>query len=257
MRVCALIVIHDKWINSIKYLRKVERTMAIICAICNQKQSGWFVDFPLSSNLREQRICVKCHEKLAKIEDSYTLENGKEAIEYLESYLETISIHEVKDYLGEIIFRAKNAAFTREREAEETALRKKQMEDRAAEEERIFNQNVQNIMLTTGASFDGYEVEKYIDVICKESIYKNSLWKQISASFEDFGNALSFGDREMSGVSELIANARRYVMRKFKEDAVRLNANAILGVEFESSFGSDVVRVAVSGTAVRIKKIGN
>ena len=126
---------------------------------------------------------------------------------------------------------------------------------KAAEEERMFSEKAAQLMLTTGSAFDGYKVERYIDVLCEEIVFKNSFWKRLDAGFEDLGNALSFRDREMSGASELIANARAYVMNKFRLKAAKLDANAILGVDFESSFGADVVRVSVSGTAVVIRKM--
>ena len=34
-----------------------------------------------------------------------------------------------------------------------------------------------------------------------------------------------------------------------------LGANAVLGVEFESSIGSDIVRIAIFGTAVIVEKL--
>ena len=72
---------------------------------------------------------------------------------------------------------------------------------------------------------------------------------------EDVGNMLSFKETEMTGANELISSARKYVLDKFKMKAAKMGANAVLGVEFESSFGSDVVRVAIFGTAVTITKL--
>ena len=113
------------------------------------------------------------------------------------------------------------------------------------------------LILTTGSSFDGYSIDCYIDVVCEEVVFKNSVMKQISASFEDFGNALSLGEREMTGASELISKARAYALDKFRLKAARAGANAVLGIDFESSFGSDIVRVCISGTAVKISKKPN
>ena len=93
--------------------------------------------------------------------------------------------------------------------------------------------------------------------MCEEVVFKNSFWKRLDATLEDFGNAFTFKDTELSGANKLISNAREYVVEKFKQKAAQLGANAVLGVEFESSFGSDIVRVSVSGTAVRIEKIDN
>ena len=41
----------------------------------------------------------------------------------------------------------------------------------------------------------------------------------------------------------------------FEKKAAQIGANAVLGVEFESSIGSDIVRVAIFGAAVIIEKI--
>ena len=111
-----------------------------------------------------------------------------------------------------------------------------------------------NLLLTTGSSFDGYTVDKYIDVICEEVVFKNSFLNQISAELEDLGSAFSFKEKELTGSSELIKKAREYVMKKFRRSAAELGANAILGVDFENSFGDKIVRVSVSGTAVVISK---
>ena len=110
------------------------------------------------------------------------------------------------------------------------------------------------LLLTTGSSFDGYRVEKYNDVVCEEIIFKNSFIKQLSAGFEDLGNAFSFQATEMTGANELISNARAALMDKFRLKAAQMGANAILGIDMETSFGTDVVRAAVNGTAVVIRK---
>lgn len=129
-----------------------------------------------------------------------------------------------------------------------------EIEAEVEQQKTAYQQSLQALMLTTGSNFDGYEVKKYIDVICEEVIFKNSFLKTLTASFEDVGNILSFRERELSGSSELIANARTYVMQKFRSKAVNIGANAVLGVEFESSIGAEIIRVAVFGTAVVVEK---
>ncbi len=111
-----------------------------------------------------------------------------------------------------------------------------------------------NLPITTTNNFEGYKIEKYITVISEEIIFKNSFWKSLDAGLEDLGRALSFKQAEMSGAGELIANAREYAVDKFKRKAISVGANAVVGVDFESSFGSDVVRVAIFGTAVIISR---
>ena len=129
--------------------------------------------------------------------------------------------------------------------------------ERAENEQRIKEEQERerNFLMTTSNNFDGYVVERYIDIVCEDVIFKNSLKDRLSASLDNFVTALNFNETEYSGSSELIRNAREYVVKKIKNRAVKMGANAMLGIDFETSFGSAVVRVAVSGTAVLVKKI--
>ena len=60
--------------------------------------------------------------------------------------------------------------------------------------------------------------------------------------------------KEMTGTADLITRAREHVLAKFRYKAAELGANAVLGIDIETSFGSDIARVAVNGTAVVIRK---
>lgn len=108
------------------------------------------------------------------------------------------------------------------------------------------------ILRTTGNNFDGYYVDKYIDVISEEIVFKNSLLKQIVASARDFVGSFNILDSEVKGASNLIANGKKYVLEQLIKKAKEIGGNAILGMRFESSFGEALIRVAVSGTVVHI-----
>ncbi len=107
-------------------------------------------------------------------------------------------------------------------------------------------------MRTTGNSFDGYCVDEYIDVISDEVIFRNSLFKQISASVRDFIGSLNIMDTEVKGSSALIANGKKYVLDRVTQKAKEMGGNAILGLKFESTFGEEIIRIAISGTVVHI-----
>lgn len=49
--------------------------MSIICCICGKKQSGWIIDYPLSPELDDYRICADCGEKYQKIRNANKLED--------------------------------------------------------------------------------------------------------------------------------------------------------------------------------------
>lgn len=108
--------------------------------------------------------------------------------------------------------------------------------------------------MTTGNGFEGYHVEKYLGIISKEIIFRSGLGSSLGAAIENFVRAFNFDDVELTGSTELIANAKIYLMEQFEHEANMKRANAVLGVDIETSFGTDVARVAVSGTAVFVVK---
>ena len=138
------------------------------------------------------------------------------------------------------------------READDCYWHNKEL---AAQYTDAYSSAIDNLMLTTGSHFDGYKVAKYIDIISCEIIFKNSFLNSLSAGIEDFFNVLSFREKEMSGAMELIARAKKYVMEKFRTKAVEVGANAVLGIDFETTFGSDIAKISINGTAVVVDKL--
>ena len=210
--------------------------MAGICCKC-----GEILDYPkkkyvISEMEPEIVLCEECNAYLEWLRTATRETDVEAAFSFFQPVFDNKKIPmAVKDALIQIRFR-------------------NEIEEAKKTQKEAYIKNLQSLMLTTGTHFDGYEVTEYIDVICEEVIFKNSFMKSLCASLEDFGNVLSFRDRELTGAGELIANARSYVMDKFKKKAASIGANAVLGVEFESSIGSDLIRVAVFGTAVIIEK---
>lgn len=221
------------------------------CKFCGKKNNDWNGDsFDLGNG---EILCYKCAAEIKPmvIDVHYVTSLN----EYEE--LKTKIINKCQELFNEEISRlitikidkvaAEKNLISEEEKAQNIKIQR--------EKEEKFNEQLSSLIMTTGSVLEGYKVEKYIDVICEEVIFKNSFVKQLSAGLEDLGNVFSFKEKELSGANELIANARKYVLNKFRKHAVEIEANAVLGVEFESSFGSDVVRVAVFGTAVKVTKL--
>jgi len=124
-----------------------------------------------------------------------------------------------------------------------------------AEAQEQKRRDFENMILTTGSNFEGYRVVSYVDLVCEEVIFKNSFADRFDAALENFSAGFTLRETELSGSSSLIANARAYVTEKFRKHVASIGANAALGVEYESSWGDKIVRVAIFGTAVRIQKI--
>ncbi len=106
------------------------------------------------------------------------------------------------------------------------------------------------MLMTTGNSFEGYRVERYLGVISKDVIFRSGVSSSIGAAVEDFLRSFSLRDIELNGSSDLIKKAKNYVLEQIEKEAAALKANAILGIDIETSFGTDLARVAINGTAV-------
>ena len=111
------------------------------------------------------------------------------------------------------------------------------------------------IILTTGNSFEGYRIKRYLGIISKEIVFRSGFVKTLDAAVTDIVGSFSFKDIEFSGSTELIANAKSYLMGKFEEEVRKRRGNAALGIDFETSFGIGLARVAMSGTPVIIEEV--
>jgi len=113
------------------------------------------------------------------------------------------------------------------------------------------NENLQkNMMLTTGNSFEGYQVTKYIDVIFEEMVIGIGLKTSVRA----IGDMLSSltGD-EYTAITARLKEVKKILRERVIENAADLGANALLGIDFESSMGSgNSLMVSMSATAVFI-----
>lgn len=219
--------------------------MANQCCVCKCKLGFFDSAYKIVEDCDDYLLCEYCYEEMQGIKDAPSVEYYQKK----RSHFNRLTQDPVTPRSIIAQFDAIDIAWKSKEAMRLEKVRAKE------EKEKRFSENVAAMMLTTGNDFDGYRITKYVDVICEEVIFKNSFMNRLSAGFEDLGNALSFKETEMSGSSELIARARSYVKDKFRKKAAQIGANAVLGVEFESSIGSDIVRVAIFGTAVIIEKI--
>ena len=219
--------------------------MAEYCIKCNKK-IGFWEDAALYV-ADEKPMCNQCAQPVSECFEKLYRCNSEELVN-VEEELSKICNNTYDDVLSTLIVKKFS-----DRRVEMGLLTEEEKEEKSRQKIE-FEEKVINLPMTTTNNFEGYKIVKYIKVVSEEIIFKNSFWKRLDAGLEDLGNAFSFKQTEMSGASELIANAREYALEKFKRKVAKLGANAVVGVEFESSFGSDVVRVAIFGTAVIISE---
>lgn len=213
--------------------------MATYCKVCNAKIGFLDSGYEIVDSEPSYVLCEECELRREALKRT-TGEVYQGHYNHFKKMLsDPTTPVAVKDYFADLDNEEKKRSFV--------------MAQKEAAEE-AYKQNLEEMLLTTGTNFEGYTIVKYIDVICEEVVFKNSFMNRLSAGFDDLFDAFSFKETEMSGSGELISRARAYVKEKFRRKVASMGANAALGVEFESSIGADVVRVAVFGTAVVIEK---
>ncbi len=127
-------------------------------------------------------------------------------------------------------------------------------EQRKAEAEQI-EINKRTMIVSSCSSIDGYRATKQFGMVFGECVFKSGFFKRLGASIENIADMVSFGDKELGGSTQLMDSARNYAMAKMINTAAEKGANAVIGVDAESSIGGELIHVMIYGTAVRIEPI--
>ena len=122
------------------------------------------------------------------------------------------------------------------------------------EQQKQIENAKKEMILSTCPSIDGFRITRQLGLVFGECAYKTGFFKTLSASIDNFGDSLSFGDKELSGTSRILESAREYAIQKMISAAAEKGANAIVGIDSESSMGGEVMHVTIYGTAVRIER---
>lgn len=120
------------------------------------------------------------------------------------------------------------------------------------EEDKEIQERLKNFMLTTSCSFEGYTVEKYVDVLFDEMLVGLGFGKAILSGFDNTISALT--GTESTTMIEKLNEVKTRLKQRLMQDAARMGANAMLGIDFESSKLGELIMVSMTGTAVVIKK---
>ncbi|WP_457630477.1 YbjQ family protein [Oceanithermus sp.] len=101
------------------------------------------------------------------------------------------------------------------------------------------------MILTTTNTVEGHRIVEYRGIVHGETIVGANIFKDFMASVRDV-----FGGRSGAYEKEL-KNAREIALRELAEEAARLGANAVVGIDLDYEvIGQSMLMVTASGTAV-------
>ncbi len=104
------------------------------------------------------------------------------------------------------------------------------------------------MLCTTTSTLEGHQITKYIGIVSGEAILGTNFFKDIFAGITDL-----IGGRSATYEKEL-RKAKEIAMREMQEEAQRLGANAVIGIDIDyeeiSPGQGTMLMVSISGTAV-------
>ena len=115
---------------------------------------------------------------------------------------------------------------------------------------------MEDFIISTTHLLDGYEVTEYLDVLFEESIFGISF----STSMKSFGDMFKgwTGER-LNAISDRIEEVKSEVKNELIAKAKKMGANAIIGVDIETTrnLNDGNIGVSISGTAVIVRKVNS
>lgn len=121
----------------------------------------------------------------------------------------------------------------------------------AVEKKAAIKAAIQEMKLTTGFGFDGYEITDYIDVLCDDMIVGMGALRSLSASFNN--SIAAWTGTEAEVVGEKLREVKTALRGRVMQNAAERGANALIGIDFESSaVSASFLMVSMTATAVKI-----
>jgi uncharacterized protein YbjQ (UPF0145 family) len=104
------------------------------------------------------------------------------------------------------------------------------------------------VLLTTTGTVEGHKIKDYLGIVTGEAIMGANVVRDFLASVTDIVGGRS------GAYEQKLAQARNIAIREMQDEARRLNANGIIGIDIDYEVVRDgMLMVSVSGTAVYLE----
>jgi uncharacterized protein YbjQ (UPF0145 family) len=109
------------------------------------------------------------------------------------------------------------------------------------------------MIITTTNNVEGYEIIEYLDIIFQESIVGIGFGTSMKGFSDIFKG---FTGEKFDAISNRIAEVKQIVKRDLINYATNMGADAIVGVDIETTRNENdgSIGVSISGTAVRLRR---
>jgi len=113
----------------------------------------------------------------------------------------------------------------------------------------VSTRHSQRILVTTTGSLEGYRITEYVGVIGSQTVLGGNVIKDFVASITDFTGG-------QSGTTEqILSDARNLATQKIIDEAIKVSANAIVGLKLDFETIGQAYMCIATGTAVKVGKL--
>jgi uncharacterized protein YbjQ (UPF0145 family) len=206
------------------------------CDLCGKKM-GMFEGSPLMNLKGDYHVCGNCSNAIRSLQ-----EGDIDVYFEMQPIIESVANEDIKSYVKSV---------TKIDKAElEKQLKERSIKQKTEQFDTLISQNPDFITLTTGYSFEGYDITKYVNIISGECVLGTGFLSETLAGLSDL-----FGMRS-TVFSEKLTEAKDYALHQLKLACYLQGGNAIVGIDFDYiTFSNNMIGVIASGTAVIIKHI--
>lgn len=103
------------------------------------------------------------------------------------------------------------------------------------------------MLVTTTNRVEGHEIVEYKGLVFGESLRGTNVVKDLGAGLKNF-----FGGR-MDGYEDTLVQARKEAVEEMQRRAEKMGANAVVGVQIDSTTDQGMLMIMATGTAVKIR----
>lgn len=103
------------------------------------------------------------------------------------------------------------------------------------------------MILSTTNNIEGKKISKYAGLVSGEAILGANIFRDIFASIRDI-----VGGRSGS-YEEALREAKNIAIKEMQDEALRLGANAVIGIDIDYETINNMLMVTASGTAVYLE----
>ena len=213
-----------------------------ICKICgkNYGMFGGVGDTFTGSNLM---VCENCFSDLRQID---RWESNEKVSKIVSGMIDRCNDDKVVKILESYIQRS-------EKENERKTIEKKnkeELQERMVKVENDFYKRKNDFKMTTGYSFNGFEIKEYRGIVSGEVVLGTGFISEFAANVSDI----------LGTTSNVFANkmlqAKQGALDNLIKNALYVGGNALIGVDFDYiTFSNNILGVSANGTAVTIEKI--